>query len=150
MFWYLLVQRNVLRNSAFLLKSAVVRCSQCLLWNNTRLFQNDGQILRHRHTEIFDLLFQPNVVYIKQITVSGLVFKCSGRTTMKTVLLSSSCLIHLEKMNQPTRSTNNPNWTSRQLVRRHPATVQDMCGRYFSGIHGYAEVWDKRNIWTEC
>lgn len=92
MFWYLLVQRNVLKNSAFPLKSAVVRCSQFLLWKNTKLVQNDGQILIHRRTGIFDLIFQPNLVYIKQITISGLVFKCSGRTAVKTVLLSSSCL----------------------------------------------------------
>lgn len=67
-----------------ILQSAVVRCSQCLLWKSTKLFQSDGQILTHRCIGIFDLVFQPNLVHIKQTKISHSVFQCICGTAIKT------------------------------------------------------------------
>lgn len=50
-----------------ILKSAVVRCFQCFLWKNIKVFQSDGQIFMQSCSGIFDLMFQTKLVDIKQI-----------------------------------------------------------------------------------
>lgn len=60
-------KKRVKKLCSSILKSAVVRCFQCLLWKNIKVFQNDGQILMQSCTGIFDLLFQTKLVDIKQV-----------------------------------------------------------------------------------
>lgn len=66
MFWNFLIQKErVKKLCSSILKSAVVRCFQCLLWKNSKVFQNDGQIFMQSCTGIFDLMFQTKLVDMK-------------------------------------------------------------------------------------
>lgn len=69
MFWNLLThtKKRAKKLCSSILKSAVVRCFQCFLWKNIKVFQSDGQIFMQSCSGIFDLMFQTKLVDIKQI-----------------------------------------------------------------------------------
>lgn len=100
-------------------------------------------MLMHRCTGIFDLVFQPNLVCIKQIKNFCSVFKCSARTARNIVTF----FLHFN----PSRTNESSQAFHSQslvLVRRHLATAQDRSGHCFSRIHGYKTKCSKIHIQT--